>query len=713
MRLLPFVLLWRAAAAADLPASLPETGWRLAPKSAAPAAVTRERMLDALDRGVRSLAVSLDARGAMVDPFVEREFQYSTPYFAHAVGVLLKHGRARDLAPAGVRAMEHATECFAGGAAQIPDRHGEFFIPALAEALPLYEKIAPAEQWQEWRERLRTPLMQVIDGFDAHTNNWRMYAMRGEWLRVKLGLAPRDAAIAFIERSWTETQRERMTQSRWNLYLDRSSDPNSQAVEAVGRANLQGLLHAGYDGPSAAEMRRLVDRATRMALLLQDPAGQAPPNGRTDMHVWNDILYQLSFEMAAAESIQRGDRAPAGVYRRAATLAFLSAMRWQRADGAFQITKNFFPNELRIGYQPASQWTNYNGAALIHLAEAIELRQGEAEETMTPAEAGGYAFANDPQFASAFANAGGMQMMVNLRGETDPARYNVYWTPLGVARFSRPGWDSRLGPADGARDTFSGEGVSFGPTWREGNRWVRLASAPARYRGVFESELATPALTLCSVRFEPVKQGGGPVFTLRFTITPEGILVRQEAAGNAEAGLTLPLHLDDGRSRMRLRASGGVVSVTDPSSGAEQSFLFPGATIFDTDEDAVRGPGGWLKPVRAEASTVFIYPRNAGDAPAAEVRESLRVTPEGFFTSVVVVRGNLATGRNYLGGRARSLDLNRDGLPDLEFSEETGFMARHEAGRIVELETDRPVEIRMGTRTVRLGPHEPERAFFK
>src|SRR5215212_563258 len=50
-----------------------------------------------------------NAEGAIIDPFLKREHQYATPYFAHAVGTLVSDGRAADLLSNGVRAMEHAT----------------------------------------------------------------------------------------------------------------------------------------------------------------------------------------------------------------------------------------------------------------------------------------------------------------------------------------------------------------------------------------------------------------------------------------------------------------------------------------------------------------------------------------------------------------------------------------------------------------------------
>ncbi len=701
--------------AQDAPASLPQLPWHLTASAWQPTGVTTETMLDALERGVVAIAKLQDERGAIIDPLKHREFQYATPYFACALGVLVKHGRARHLLPIGIRAMEHATTSFGGGIASIPDRHGEFYIAALAEALETYRTLVPGAQWQVWKRRLETPLSQVIEGFGEHQNNWRTYAMRGEWLRAQAGLVPKQAAVDFIERSWRETQEARMRESRWNLYLDYSSDPNSQAVEAVGRGNLLGILAAGYDGPSAGEMRSLIERATRTTLLLQDPTGQAPPNGRTDDHVWNDILYQLCFEMAAEMAHERGDAALASQYRRAASLAFQSAVRWQREDGAFQVTKNFFPNEMRVGYQPASQWSNYNAAVLIHLAEAIETRQSPIEEAPMPAEIGGYSFATDEKFASAFANAGGMQMLANLRGVVDPAKYNVYWTPLGVARFSRARWNSLLGPPDGVRDSHSREGVSFGPAWLEGAQWVDLAVVPERYVCRFETDFANPALVRCRIRYSPREGAKGPSFAMRFTLVPSGILAEIEAERSSDFGFSIPLLEGDGREGWKWGVDGGVAHTKSPDSGDEQVFLALGdAAGFHEQGDRVQSPVGWLRPMRTRAKAVFIYPRSGGDgaAPAeplpARVLSSFALTENGFRSEIGRVEGNLFVGPGVAGGRARSVQIKPDAAkPEIVFSNEVDFVARHRNGVVTMLEVSLPVTATVNGTSVSLRAYEP------
>src|SRR5690606_6751753 len=152
----------------------------------------------------------------------------------YAVGVLLEAGRGPELRESGIRAMDHATRCLAGGSAEIPDRHGEFFIAPLAEALELYRAHVDEATWRDWQERLRTPLGGILEKQDGRTNRWRTDARKGAWLRARQGLVPRELAVEFIEAGWLRrTQRERIASDKWNLYQDWSSDPQSHAVEAV------------------------------------------------------------------------------------------------------------------------------------------------------------------------------------------------------------------------------------------------------------------------------------------------------------------------------------------------------------------------------------------------------------------------------------------------------------------------------------------------
>ena len=218
------------------------TNYRLTAREWRPSAIPRDRYLDVIEGVCRFSARHQNAEGAIIDPFLKREHQYATPYFAHAVGTLLSAGRAKDLLPNGVRAMEHATRNFGDGRDAIPDQHGEFFIAALTEALDLYAKHVPASQVEEWRKRMGRPRGEVIRG---SVNNWETYAMKGDWLRALAGMADRAEVVRYIEGAWTARQRDRFSPAPWFVYHDRTSDPDTLNVEAVGRGNVLALVDAG------------------------------------------------------------------------------------------------------------------------------------------------------------------------------------------------------------------------------------------------------------------------------------------------------------------------------------------------------------------------------------------------------------------------------------------------------------------------------------
>jgi len=77
----------------DLPAGLPEIRYHLTARPWMPLNVSRTSYLDAVEGIYRYTATIQDARGAVIDPFLKREFQYATPYFAFAVGTLAQAGK--------------------------------------------------------------------------------------------------------------------------------------------------------------------------------------------------------------------------------------------------------------------------------------------------------------------------------------------------------------------------------------------------------------------------------------------------------------------------------------------------------------------------------------------------------------------------------------------------------------------------------------------
>jgi hypothetical protein len=686
------------------------TGYHLTARPWKPLDIKKEKYLDAVEGVCRFSIRHQDATGAIIDPILKQEVQYATPYFAYAVGALVSAGRAPGLLPNGVKAMDHATAGFAGGRATIPDNHGEFFIAALTEALELYAGHVPPRTLETWRHRMRKPLAEVIRG---GKNNWETYAMKGEWLRAESGLADRREAIKAIEDDWRLRQRKRLAPAPWFLYHDLSSEPDTLSVEAVGRGNLLALIDAGYNGPSANEIRRAVESGTRFTLLLQDPSGQVPANGRTDDHVWVDVGYQLAFEVMAERANRQGDAWLAGQFRHAAMLSFQSIERWRRNDapwaGTYSITKNHFDPALRVGYQLASFYSNYSGSLMFHLAEAWRARATTIPEHPAPAEIGGYALATEPEFSSVFANAGGFQMQANLRGQ-EAASSGNRWTPLGVVRFARAGWDSRLGPSDGAL-TETG-GVSFAPEFLDREHWVRMADLSSRYEGVWSVQFVHPLLVRCAIDYRPKAGQSGPAFRDEFILTPDGLLstVKKTSAGASPWAVTWPILENDG-SPLERSTSKYVASVHYPQSADLQNFIaLDGPPVF-TATPPLRGSYGDLRPIRVktagDTNHTLVYPQGPGDPDADSVRKSFVLTNGGFRSVLGEVNGTIYTGRTSAGGFGTQISMKGRGAPDAKFSQPCGFLLQVQDGVVTSVEVDHAVQAEIQGRHFTLSPHIP------
>jgi hypothetical protein len=686
------------------------TGYHLTARPWKPLAVPREKYLDVIEGVCRFSVQHQNTDGAIIDPFLKREQQYATPYFAYAVGTLIRAGRARDLLPNGIKAMDHSTACFAGGQSTIPDQHGNFFIAALTGGLDLYAGQVSSNVWNTWRERMKKPRREVVA---PNYNNWETYVMKGEWMRVQAGLADHDDVVAFIEDSWHTRQRARIAPAPWFLYHDRSSNPDTLSVEAVGRGNLLALARLGYDGPSGQQIQDLVQSGTRFTLLLQDPSGQVPANGRTDDHTWVDIGYALTYEVMA-EATRENDPWLAGQYRHASMLGFNSIARWRRSDGAwsgsYYITKNHFDPVLRVGYQDASQYSNYSGSLMFHLSELYHWRKSVIAEHPAPAEIGGYALATDEEFSSVFANAGGMQVQANLRGQTEKTSGN-FWTPLGVVRFARVGWDTRLGPSDGAL-TADG-GVTFAPTFLENGRWVRLADLSARYEGTWSVHFVHPLLVRCAITYHPKAGQTGPTFRNEFIITPDGLfsVIRKTSPGELQWGVTWPLLENDGALLVRSDTSRSASTGYSGSTDRENFLAVDRDAVLVTEPAALRSSYGDLRPVRVTVSgdtnTSFIYPSSAADPAAEAVLRSFIVTAGGFRSALGRVSGTIYVGKYSAGGFGQRIDLDGDGKPDVTFSQSCGFLLQISRGKVVALEADRTVAAEVMGEVLNLRPYTP------
>ena len=698
-----------------------------------PLNLSRTMYLDRAEAVVRNIMQYQDASGAIIDPDKKQEWQYSTPFFAAACAVLIDAGRyakGSDVWNAGVNAMNKASLDFSKGVSSIPQYHGEFYIAPLATTYRLLASKVDAATASAWKTRLSVPVNTVLNGL---TNNWRTYAMKGEWLRVKAGLVSESTAEPWEESSWDSpyadgganpnSQWPRITHASSTdqfLYHDKSADPDTYAYESVARMNITAMLDEGYGGKSVCNMTDFSRKGGETAVKFLDPTGQGAANGRSGDHTWNDVVPGTVYERLAERYFRDGDLERAGRFRRAAMLTMQSEERFRRLDCAdpvkncpYSVTKNQFPSSAAVHYADYSAVTNYNGYMEYHLTESYQVRQTIIAEKPTWSEIGGYGFQTDTGLAGIFANAGGMHVQGALRGQVGSTVYNQWWTAEGIARFSRPGWDSRLGPSDGVRDPVTKIGITFAPTVQQSGVWNRLASIPTQYQATFSTSFVHPLLVRFKLVYKPSTSGGAPsgspTFTENFVVVPDGVFTTLTASTGGAFGVTFPLLANDGASALTTAISGGIASVRYPTGTDEQNFIAVGASPVLTTEDLVRSGYGDLRAVRYEGTPnqTFVYPRTASDPSASSVRTSFVVTSDGFTSSIARVTAQTYVGRTSAGGKASSLDLNGDGTADVTFDKTCNFVLQLNQGVVIAAEADAAVKMTYAGKVTSLTAYSP------
>jgi hypothetical protein len=563
------------AQAQSLPTDAPDIQFHLTARPWSPIDASKTELLDKVDAIVHALAPLQNSSGSIIDPYNNAEVQYATPYFTFAVATALSQGRASDLITKAVAAMDRCTTDISDG--QANDGHGEFFCAPMVKALRLltslkaqYPTYITDSKIATWRSRMskdRAAFMNM-----TILQNWRTYASKGEWLRQQEGLISN--ATSWIEGSWTQSsegnQRERFRRGEdiygqtpaFYFYHDDTGIPETFAYNGAATGNLLDMLEAGYNGASATEMRTLIETNLTSSLLLMGATGEAPAGGRSGDHVWNDVVYANDYEMMAEIAYRNGEPRRAGQFRRAAQLAFKSAWRFQQEKGWFSVTKSLLHPSLKNRYARYSALTNYNGYTEIHSSEAYFTRQSTIAEQPSPCEIGGYAITLDPTYAHSFLNAGGMQAQVCTKGTTDHMNSNVNWSTLGITRFSRTGWDSRLGPGNGAVSLDFSNGAAFSPVFFENGAWTRVCQQPARFGGTFTPTFAHPLLVRGTYVIAPNSGQTGPTFTMNITLTPDGALVDTlRTSGTQAFGVIWPLLEYDGRTVLN-KSIGSLVAST-------------------------------------------------------------------------------------------------------------------------------------------------------
>lgn len=523
-----------------------------------PSGLTREDYLKTSEGIVDFFQHFQTPEGRIIDPFLHREVQYSTPCYAWTATALVVSGRRTNLFDSAARALDISLDELSSGHAA--DAHSDFFtFPCMLAYEALRDRVAP-----ERRAKWETDLRSIIPERIYHDipgkrppHNWAVVALSGEYLRAQDGLgipAYVDKALSYQMGYFTAN----------GEYMD----PNTpMAYDGFPRCFLAAMMERGYNGVYVETLSNLMDRASWTSLLIQSPIGEWPTGGRSSEHQWNEAQQCMTYEIWARRKQREGDAAAAGMFKRAAHLALQSVQRWVRPSGELWIVKNRFDPAARHGFMGYSSHTQYNLLAASMLCTAWLFADEAVPEGVCPAEVGGFAF-ELPDFHKVIANAGGLYLELDV---TAAPEYNS----TGLIRVHKTDVDPLVGPTD-TSDSKDGS-VAVGIAWREGDRWQSLAGLTKKEikRVEFSTGEKSPEHVRFKIRYV-LDQLNITAVVENYDLTPQRVEVTAEVDGEtSEIQARFPAFAFDGANATQIALNGASASVQLNRSQESFSIVSP------------------------------------------------------------------------------------------------------------------------------------------
>ncbi len=539
-----------------------------------------------------------DENGAIIDPYEDVEWQYSTPCYALAAARLIVSSKRNDLIESASRALDWSTLTLSQRKAA--SAHEDFFSPQLAHAMPLLKPYVSPERYAEWETHIRS-----FDPYKTYRSriggaNWNVVALSGEGLFHSMELR---SNTGFITDSLAA--QGKFFSSPWGLYTE-----GPMPYDHFPRIWAADMLSHGYRDKFTNKLEEVLRRGALTSLFMQSPCGELPAGGRSAHHQWNEAEQCFTYELYAQKAKYSGDLVLAGVFKRGAHLSLQSIKRWVRPSGELWIVKNRVDPSMRHGYEGYSAHSQYNLLAMAMLAIAYEYAQetDAIPEQPAPADIGGFVMDIGAPFNKIFANAGGLYIEIDYFAD-------LHYNPTGLLRIHKSGFNPQLGPSDGLSEkAVSNYPESPGTTAAIGVEWVDTEGTPRRLaeygRG---AEGATLEHNLTIIEQSP----GSVEFALRYTgnfsgpdsiiehykVTPDYVDFSVELEGyEGPVRFVIPVLSNDGEKDTAIEIKDTTISVG--LNGDTQTYQATKASKIWVSDERYPFRNGWATLTCAE------YPQN-------------------------------------------------------------------------------------------------------
>ena len=296
--------------------------------------------------------------------------EHGFPRLTANIGILIAHGRRRDLLPIFLDMMDFCCR-------SIPNRlaANDFSVREIVSCLCEVEAAGavPEECIRQWRADLATidptkTYNRFVTTVDIYYRNWVLFTALSEFFRMKSGIG---GSEEFLEL-------QLLQQMQWfddnGMYGDDHHTPNHQPIQydLVPRGLLCVLLNEGYRGERYEIIDQTLKKAGLLTLSMQSPIGEMAFGGRSNQFLLNEGWLICILEYEAKRYAKEGNVALAETFKAASARALALTEKWLNRNPISHI-KNRFPIESKYGCEGYGYFDKYmiTVASLLYSAYTI------------------------------------------------------------------------------------------------------------------------------------------------------------------------------------------------------------------------------------------------------------------------------------------------------------------------------------------------------
>ena len=477
--------------------------------------------------------------------------EHGFPRLASNIGILISHGKRKDLLPIFVQMFDFCCRSIPKVKAA-----NDFSVREVVCCLWEVEKsgIVPKETTERWRKLLKSIVPE--DCYDKYAvaetdtvRNWALFSGVSEFFRQKAGLCD---STDFIEMQVVQ-------QSQWmdenGMYRDNKSSVNRQPImyDLVPRGLYCLLFDQGYRGKGYEKIDALLKKAALLTLKMQSPTGEIPFGGRSNGFLHNEAWMMGIYEYEAKRYAREGNLALAATFKSAIARAVKITEEWL-AKKPIRHIKNRFPTESKFGCEKYAYFDKYMitvasnlYAAYLICDDTIPYRE---EEDLDPCAA-----ETSKYFEKLFLKSGGYGIELDLDG--DP-QYDA----SGLGRIHRAGAPSAIclscpcpSKPKYCVNLENPTALSLCSAVFHENQWLLAADGSASYTVLEKGTDGENAFATLKCSFDE-----GKAVTEHYTVGKNGVTILTEGTG--EIAFALPAFAFDGENSPKIASAENSLSIT-------------------------------------------------------------------------------------------------------------------------------------------------------